>query len=47
MYSLVELHGQPGGGRYLTPWSVAGMIFAASTTLLADSRSGGGRTVAR
>jgi hypothetical protein len=35
MYLLVELHGQPGWGRYLTPSSVDEMIFAAPTTLLA------------
>jgi hypothetical protein len=38
---LVELHGQPGWVAALTPLSVDGMIVAASTTLLADSRSGG------
>jgi hypothetical protein len=38
---LVELHGQPGRVAALTPLSVDGMIVAASTTLLADSRSGG------
>src|SRR5262252_2737786 len=37
---LVELHGQPGWVAALTPVSVDGMIVAASTTLLADSRSG-------
>jgi hypothetical protein len=41
MHSLVELHGQPGWVAALTPFSVDGMIVAASTTLLADSRSGG------
>lgn len=37
---LVELHGQPGWMAALTPLSVDGMIVAASTTLLGDSRSG-------
>jgi Protein of unknown function (DUF2637) len=37
---LVELHGQPGWVAALTPFSVDGMIVAASTTLLADSRTG-------
>jgi hypothetical protein len=41
MHMLVELHGQPGWVASLTPFSVDGMIVAASTTLLADSRSGG------
>jgi hypothetical protein len=41
MHTLVELHGQPGWVAVLTPFSVDGMIVAASTTLLADSRSGG------
>lgn len=41
MHRLVELHGQPGWVAALTPLSVDGMIVAASTTLLADSRSGG------
>ena len=41
MHLLVELHGQPGWVGALTPLSVDGMIVAASTTLLADSRSGG------
>lgn len=41
MYMLVELHGQPGWVAALTPLSVDGTIVAASTTLLADSRSGG------
>jgi hypothetical protein len=41
MHMLVELHGQPGWVAALTPLSVDGMIVAASTTLLADSRSGG------
>jgi hypothetical protein len=39
MHLLVELHGQPGWIAALTPLSVDGMIVAASTTLLADSRS--------
>jgi Protein of unknown function (DUF2637) len=39
MHLLVELHGQPGW--VAAPLSVDGMIVAASTTLLADSRSGG------
>ncbi len=33
-------HGQPGWVATLTPFSVDGMIVAASTTLLAESRSG-------
>src|ERR1700676_2552082 len=41
MHTLVALHGQPGWVAALTPLSVDGMIVAASTTLLADSRSGG------
>ena len=41
MHTLVELYGQPGWVAALTPFSVDGMIVAASTTLLADSRSGG------
>src|SRR5690348_10565117 len=41
MHTLVELHGQPGWVAALTPLSVDGMIVAASTTLLADSRLGG------
>jgi hypothetical protein len=41
MHMLVELHGQPGWVATLTPLSVDGMIVAASTTLLDDSRSGG------
>jgi Protein of unknown function (DUF2637) len=41
MHTLVESHGQPGWAAVLTPLSVDGMIVAASTTLLADSRSGG------
>src|SRR5579863_3071911 len=40
MHLLVELHGQPGWVAAFTPLSVDGMIVAASTTLLADSRSG-------
>lgn len=40
MHTLVALHGQPGGVAALTPLSVDGMIVAASTTLLVDSRSG-------
>ena len=40
MHLLVELYGQPGWVAALTPLSVDGMIVAASTTLLADSRSG-------
>ncbi len=40
MHTLVTLHGQPGWVAALTPLSVDGMIVAASTTLLADSRSG-------
>jgi Protein of unknown function (DUF2637) len=41
MHLLVELYGQPGWVAALTPLSVDGMIVAASTTLLADSRVGG------
>src|SRR6266700_2379858 len=41
MHALVALHGQPGWVAVLTPLSVDGMIVAASTTLLSDSRSGG------
>jgi Protein of unknown function (DUF2637) len=41
MHLLVELHGQPGWVAALTPLSVDGMIVAASTTPLADSRAGG------
>jgi hypothetical protein len=41
MHALVALHGQPGWVAALTPLSVDGMIVAASTTLLANSRSGG------
>src|SRR5579863_183110 len=41
MHLLVEVHGQPGWVAALTPLSVDGMIVAASTTLLAESRSGG------
>jgi hypothetical protein len=40
MHLLVELHGQPAWVAALTPLSVDGMIVTASTTLLADSRSG-------
>ncbi len=40
MHALVALYGQPGWVAALTPFSVDGMIVAASTTLLADSRSG-------
>jgi hypothetical protein len=40
MHLLVELHGQPGGMAALPPLSVDGMIVAASTMLLADSRGG-------
>ena len=40
MHMLVALHGQPGWVAALTPLSVDGMIVVASTTLLADSRSG-------
>jgi len=40
MHTLVASHGQPGWVAALTPLSVDGMIVAASTTLLADSRSG-------
>src|SRR6266542_5380429 len=40
MHVLVASHGQPGWVAALTPLSVDGMIVAASTTLLADSRSG-------
>src|SRR5215831_11661586 len=41
MHTLVAWHGQPGWVAALTPFSVDGMIVAASTTLLAESRSGG------
>src|SRR6266702_349738 len=40
MHMLVARHGQPGWVAALTSLSVDGMIVAASTTLLADSRSG-------
>ena len=40
MHALVAMHGQPGWVAVLTPLSVDGMIVAASTTLLAESRSG-------
>src|SRR6266851_8423260 len=42
MHLLVEPHGQPGWVAAFTPLSVDGMIVAASTTLLADSRNCGG-----
>ncbi len=41
MHLLVAMHEQPGWVAALTPLSVDGMIVAASTTLLAESRSGG------
>jgi hypothetical protein len=41
MHQLVAGHGQPGWVAALTPPSVDGMIVAASTALLADSRCGG------
>ena len=40
MHTLVEWDGQPGWVAALTPLSVDGMIVAASTTLLTDSRAG-------
>jgi uncharacterized protein DUF2637 len=40
MHLLAESHGPPGWVAALTPLSVDGMIMAASTTLLADSRRG-------
>jgi len=40
MHALVAMNGQPGWVAALTPLSVDGMIVAASTTLLAESRSG-------
>ncbi len=41
MHLLVELHGQPGWVAALMPlMPVDGMIVSASTTLLAESRSG-------
>jgi Protein of unknown function (DUF2637) len=40
IHVLVARHGQPGWVAALTPFSVDGMIVAASTTLLADSRTG-------
>jgi hypothetical protein len=40
MHTLVARHGQPGWVAALTPLSVDGMIVVASTTLLAESRSG-------
>jgi hypothetical protein len=36
MHALVARHGQPGWVATLTPFSVDGMIVAASTTLLAE-----------
>jgi hypothetical protein len=41
MHLLVVLHGHPGWVAALTPLSVDGMVVAASTTLLAESRTGG------
>ena len=41
MHALVALHGQTGWVAALALLSVDGMIVAASTTLLAKSRSGG------
>jgi hypothetical protein len=46
MHALVAEHGQPGWVAALTPLSVDGMIVAASTTLLADSRGGAWRGAA-
>ena len=43
MHTLVARHGQPGWVAALTPFSVDGMIVAASTTLPADSPTGLGR----
>src|SRR5260370_7543658 len=40
MHTLVARHGQPGWVAALTPLSVDGMIVAAYTTVLADSRFG-------
>src|SRR5215469_16315809 len=40
MHALVAIPGQPGWVAALTPLSVDGMVVAASTTLLADSRPG-------
>jgi hypothetical protein len=40
MHALVARHGQPGWVAVLTPFSGDGMIVAALTTLLADSRTG-------
>jgi hypothetical protein len=40
MHALVALHGQPRWVAALAPLSMYGMIVAASTTLLAESRSG-------
>jgi hypothetical protein len=42
MHMLVESHGQPGWVTALTPFSVDGMILAASTTL---GHHGGATTV--
>ncbi len=39
MHALVAMHGQPGWVAALTPLSADGMIVAASTTLLAESRA--------
>ena len=41
MHALVAMHGQPGWVAALTPLAVDGMIVAASTSLLSESRSGG------
>jgi len=46
-HQLVAGHGQPGWVAALTPLSVDGMIVAASTALLSDSRSGGRMPVKR
>lgn len=40
MHMLVAVYGQPGRVAALTPLSVDAMIVTATTTLLADSRSG-------
>jgi len=40
MHMLAALHGKPGWVAVLTQLPVDGMIVAASTTLLSDSRSG-------
>lgn len=45
MHARVALLGPPGWVAALTPRSVDGMIVAASTTLLADLRSGGRRVM--